>query len=79
MLRILRGGGKLLSATLIQYIVFDVKYLVTDNFLMKDFLRSFLYDSFHVGVSQIIKKLILHKILDIYLHTNYMEKGLSIF
>ena len=34
------------------------------------------HDSFHIGVRQIIPKLISHKILDVYLHINVMNKSM---
>ena len=41
-------------------------------------LLIFLHGEFHAGVRQIIPKLILHKILDVYPRVNFMYKGVSI-
>ena len=64
---------------LLRYAVFDVNFLVPTRFLMKIFrCNVFLNDAFHVGVRQRSQYLILHRILDIYLHISFMNKGMSI-
>ena len=53
-----------LVTMLIQYTVFDVGFLVPECFY-EWVLLQFLHNSFHVGVSQIIPKLILHTIINL--------------
>ena len=48
-------------------------------FCWNDFLEMFLHDPLNVGVRQIIPRLILHKILDVYSYINSMNLGPSIF
>ena len=42
------------------------------------FCTSILHYVLHVGVGKIIPKLFLHRILDVYICINLMNKGLSI-
>ena len=63
---------------LIQYTVFDVKFVVLVNCLMKVFGFIFLHDALHIWIRQGNQKLMLHKILDVYSRINFTNSGLSI-
>ena len=43
------------------------------------FCIFFKYNTFHVGVRQMIQKLILHTILNVYPHISFMTKGFQFF
>ena len=58
--------------------MFYIKVLVPARFLMKVFYCVFLHATLNVRVSQRRKKLILHKIINIYPHIIFMNKGISI-
>ena len=69
----------LLIPLIIWYTVFDVKLLFTSMVFTKVFCcGSILHYVFHVGVSKIRPKLILHRILDVYKCIHIINKGLSI-
>ena len=69
----------LLIPQIIWYTVFDVKFLFTSMVFTKVFCcGSILHYVFHVGVSKIRPKLILHRILDVYKCIHLINKGLSI-
>ena len=42
-------------------------------------LPIFVHNAFHIKVSQITPKLILHKIINVYPRIDFIIKGLSIF
>ena len=59
--------------------VFHVKFLVPTRFLMRGFCFAFLHDALHIRVRKRRQTLILHKVLDVNPHINFMNKGMSIF
>ena len=64
----------------VRYSVFDVDFSVPAKFLKKVFCSNHLLNNgLYVGITQIIPKLILHGIMDIYPCIKFMNIGLSIF
>ena len=63
---------------LVRYSVFSVNFLVPDKFLMKVFRRIFYKLCIPCWCKAKKPKVDLYKILNIYPHIHFMNKGLSI-
>ena len=62
---------------LIQYTMFGINFLVPSRFLIKLVsCDSFLYDTFYGWVSKRSQKIFLHKTVNIYPCTTFMDKRL---
>ena len=62
----------------IPYNVFDVHFLVPASFLQNYLVLIFKLKSLHIQVRQIIQKMILDTILNVYPHVILMNKGTSV-